>query len=200
MANVSRPAGLTPVEYLNGSPWNGQARRYCILSTDTNAYAIGDPVVLSGTADANGIATVTLATAGTGNPVTGAIVSMGGPDYGGPSADPTNLNTTIIPATKTRNYYVLVADDPSIVFEVEENNAGAPLTAAAVGSNVNLASGANNGYVSGWKIASNSSGTGATLQCQLLGLAQRADNAIGASAKWLVRINNHSYRAGVAGV
>ena len=58
MANSNAPFGLAPVEYLSGAPWNGQVRRYCIPSTDGTAYAIGDPVVLAGSADAKGIATV----------------------------------------------------------------------------------------------------------------------------------------------
>lgn len=200
MANTNRPQGLSPAEYLNGSPWNGQARMYHIVSTDTNAFAIGDPVVLSGTADANGVPDVTLATAGTGNAVTGALVGMGGLIYAGPSADPTNLNTTIIPATKTKDYYVLVADDPNIVFEIQEDSVAANLAATDVGSNANLVSGTNNGFISGWMLDSNPLATTSTLQLQILMLVQKSNNAIGQYAKWLVRINNHSYKAGTAGV
>ncbi len=79
MANVNKPAGLSPVQYLNGAPWNGGGRVYCIPNTDdSNAYAIGDPVVLAGSADANGVPTITLATGGTGSSVLGPIVSGAG--------------------------------------------------------------------------------------------------------------------------
>jgi len=192
--------GLSPHSYLNGSEWNGQATMYYIDSGDNNAYAIGDPVAVQGSADANGVMRVTLATAGTGNALCGAIVSTGGIRYGGSLMDPSGLDTTIIPATKTKSYYILVADDPHLLFEAQEDGAGAFLAATDVGSNVNLVSGANNGYVSGWLLDSNPVATTATLQCQLMRLVQRADNAMGQYAKWLVRINNHNFKAGTAGV
>ncbi len=115
-------------------------------------------------------------------------------------ADPSNLNTTVVPATKTQNYYALVVDDPSVIFEVQEIGTGTALTAAEVGLNANLASGANNGYASGWLLDNSGEGGGSTLQVRLLGLARRQDNAFGAYAKWLVKINNHELAAGTAGV
>lgn len=199
MANVSKPAGLSPVQYLNGAPWNGQARLYYIPSTDNNAFAIGDPVVPAGSADANGVMDVTLATAGVGNLVLGAIVGWG-VTRGGVLADPTNLNSTIIPATKTKNYYVAVADDPAILFSVQEGGAGAALAATDVGNNFDLKSGTNNGYLSGWVLDNATAGTGATVQLKLVGLVQKPDNAFGAYAKWLVKINHHYYSAGSLGI
>lgn len=200
MANVSSISGLSPVGYLNGAPWNAQGRRYCIPSTDGNAYAIGDPLAYAGSADANGVATVILATAGTGNAVLGSLLGMGGRTYGGPSVDTANLETTIIPATKTRAYYVTVADDPNTIFEIEEESTGTALAAADVGLNANLVAGTNNGYVSGWMLDRTGAAVTATLQVRLLGLAQRANNAFGDYAKWWVIINNHSYRIGQVGI
>lgn len=200
MPNVDRPAGLQPLEYLDGSPWNGKARMYCIPSTDNNAFAIGDPLTLAGGADANGVATVTIATAGTANVVLGALLGSGGAKYGGPGATPGALETTVIPATKTRDYYVLVADDPRIVFMIQEVSGGTAFTAAEVGLNANLVAGTNNGYVSGWEVNNSGETTTATLQLQLLGLVQTPDNAFGEHAKWKVRINNHQFAAGIAGV
>jgi len=200
MANANKPMGLSPHSYLNGSKWNGQATMYYIASTDPNAFAIGDPVTLSGSGDSNGVAGITLATAGTANVILGALVSTGGQTYGGAPVTPSNLDTTIIPATKTQAYYVLVADDAQLIFEAQEDSVGANLAATDIGTNVNLVAGANNGYVSGWMIDSTPTATTATLQCQLLRKVQRADNAIGQYCKWLVRINNHQFKAGVAGV
>jgi hypothetical protein len=201
MPNVNAPSGLSPVMYKNGSPWNGQARTYFIAQADANAYAIGDPVALAATGDSKGIPGCTLATAGSANPVLGAIVSMGGSVYGGAMADPTNLNTTVIPATKLRGYYVMVADDPNIVFEIQESTTSAtPLTSAATTKNANLLSGTNNGYMSGWQFNNSTTGTGATLQLHLFGLVQRPDNAFGAYAKWLCTINTHALANNIAGV
>lgn len=198
MANSNAPFGLRPHGYLSGAPWNGQARVYCIPNTDdTNAYAIGDPVELAGGADAAGVPTVVLATAGSG--ITGVIVSMGGTKYGSGHYDPTDLNTTVIPATKSKDYYVMVCDDPTVLFEVQEIGTGTALAAAAVGLNCNLVAGTNNGYVSGWLLTNTTEADTSTLDVQLMGLVQRPGNAFGAYAKWLVRINSHSYNAGVTG-
>lgn len=198
MPNANTPFGLAPVEYLSGAPWNGQARRYFIPQADANAYAIGDPVTLAGSSDANGVASVVLMTPGSG--MLGVIVGMGGPSYGGGNFDPTNLNTTVIPATKTRGYYVSVVDDPNVVFEVQEVGTGTQLTAAEVGLNCNLVAGTNSGYMSGWQLTNTTEATTATLDVKLLGLSQKPGNAFGAYAKWLVLMNNHVYRGGVAGI
>lgn len=202
MANVNRPAGLTPVSYLNGTKWTGGARVYCIPDTDdTNAYAVGDPVVLAGSADANGVATITLATGGTGSSILGAIVSPAGAlVYGGAYGVPQDT-PVVIPAVKSRSYYVLVCDDPNVIYEIQEESTGTALTVADVGANANLVAGTNNGYVSGWVLDRTGVATGATLQVKLLGLAQypNGTNAFGDYAKWLVLINNHCYRVGQLG-
>ena len=198
MANPNKPAGLVPVQYLNGSPWFGQARTYYIAQADTNAYAIGDPVASSGSGDSNGVAGVTLATAGTGNAVRGAIVGIGTKES--LMADPNNLNTLIIPATKTQPYYVMVVDDPNVIFSIQEGNTTTYLTAADIGSNANLFSGANNGFVSGWTLNNSGLAVTATLQLRILGLQRTIDNTFGQYAKWLVKINNHELAAGTAGV
>lgn len=199
MANANIPSGLSPVGYLNGSPWNGQVRRYYIPSSDTNAYAIGDPVTLAGSADAAGVPSVVLWTAGSG--MIGPVVGMGGPAFGGMSGDPTNLNTTVIPATKTKAYYVLVADDPNIVFEVQEVGTGTQLAATDVSLNANLVAGTNNGYISGAMLDNSTEAVTVGLDVKLLGLSQSVTpNAFGAYAKWLVKINNHLYAVGHVGV
>lgn len=204
MANSNRPAGLSPVQYLNGSPWNGQGREYFISSSDTNAYAIGDPVDLAGSADAFGVPSITLATAGNNsgaNKILGAIVSAGGIQRGGPYANPGNLNTTVVPASKAGvGYYVLVADDPNIIFEMQEGGTATALAAAQVGLNIDLSSGANSGYLSGWQLDNAVTSTSANFQMNLFGLIQKSDNAFGAYAKWLVKINLHRRAASVSGV
>ena len=202
MANVSKPAGLAPVRYLNGSPWSGAANVYYIPQGDTNAYAIGDPVATSsGAADGNGVSAVKLATAGASNALRGVIVGMG--RYESLMADPSNLDSIIIPATKTHDYYVMVVDDPMVVFEVQEfSGVGSTnFTKADIGKNVNLKSGTNNGFVSGWVLDDTAaSATTANNQMRLLGISRRADNAFGNYCKFLCLINQHELRAATAGV
>lgn len=203
MPNTNQPQGLSPWQYLNGSPWNGGGRVYCIPDTDdTNAFAIGDPVVLDGGADAQGVPTITLATAGTAGLILGAIVSgAGSPKYGEQYGVPADT-PIVIPATKTRNYYVLVADDPNIIFMAQEEATGTAFAATDVGLNANLVAGANNGYISGWQIDRTGAATGATLQVKLMRLAQMpgGTNVFGDYAKWLVLINHHIFRPGQTGV
>ncbi len=206
MANANVPSGLAPVAYLNGSPWNGQARMYYIPSTDGNAYAVGDPVATAtGAADANGVSAVILATAGTANALRGVIVGTMGNVYGGPGVDPASPQTTVIPATKLHGYYVKVVDDPNVIFEIQATAAvlTAATAAAAVGKNAVLKSGTNNGYVSGWTMddgTTTAPNTAIGFQLKILGIVQRADNVPGAYCKFLVSINNHEFKATVVGV
>lgn len=209
MANISRKGGLTPLEYLNGSGWNGMSRQYCILAADTNAYAIGDPVTLTGTSDANGVAVVTLATAGSSNVLLGPIVAYGGRTYGGAQVVPGALETTVIASgAKATNLYVLVSDDAELLYEVEEGGTGAALTASLssaagtcpVGLNFNLLSGTNTGYQSGWTLDNTTGATSNTRQLQCFGLVQRPDVGTGTYAKWKVRINQHQWTGPSAGV
>ena len=129
MANLNAPSGLSPVMYRNGNFWNGQTRIYAIAAADTNAYAIGDAVKITAAADANGIAVVTLATAGAS--VRGVVVGlsaaipMGGVLQGGPVINPNNLATITRPAAAQSTYwYASVVDDPDVIFEIQEVYSG----------------------------------------------------------------------------
>jgi len=189
MANISRISGLSPVGYLNGAAYNGQARLYFLPSTIGAALAIGDPVDLAGSADANGVPSIALANAG--SQCIGAVVGLG--ESEGNVANVNTPNSIIAPATKTRPYYVMVADDPATVFQIQES--GTALAATNVGQNANFVSGANNGYVSGYQLDNSTTETTTTLSLKLLGLARKPDNAFGTYAKWLVVINSHRYRS-----
>lgn len=198
MANSNTPFGLHPLEYLSGAAYNDQARMYAIPSTDLNAYAIGDPVTLAGSADANGVATVVLMTPGSS--FVGVVVGFGAKVYGGAGVDPSAPETIIIPATKARAYYVMVSDDPNIIYEAQEIGTGTTFLATEVGLNANLVAGTNNGYVSGWTINNATEATTSSLDVKLLGLVQRPGNGFGQYAKWRVLPNAHLYRGGVTGV
>ncbi len=200
MANPDKAGGLVPVGYLSGAKYGGAARSYAIAAADANAFAVGDPVVIAGDADADGVPTVTLATAGTGNQILGSIVSgAGGLKYGQPYGVPAD-SPLVIPATKTRIYYVLVADDPNLIFEIQEDGVGGTIAAASVGLNANLIAGANNGFISTWELDSSTVAAGATLQVKLLRAQQRRDNALGSECKWLVKINHHCFAPGQTGL
>lgn len=198
MPNANRPTGLTPVKHISGSPYNGQCNLYGILAADTNGFAIGDPVITAASALADGTPAVTIGAA-TGA-LRGVIVGIFDTKSGG-VAKIGNPDSCVRPAAaQTKDWYVLVADDPDLIFEVQEVGTGTPLTAAEIGLNANLVSGTNNGYVSGWLLDNAAEAVTSTLQCRILGLSQRVDNAFGQYAKYLVKINVHELSAAVAGV
>lgn len=203
MPNVNKPSGFTPVQYLNGAQWNGQARLYSIAASYGTALYIGDPVISSGTADTNGVPGVVLAAA-TGA-VRGVIVGLGVAE--GLIADPTNLDRTYRPASDPRVWYAMVADDPNLIFEVQEESNGTAIAATEIGLNTISKVGTGNGYVSGWMIPSVTGATPATtatLQVRLMGLARypAGANTFGAYAKHLVMFNVHelAHGTGAAGV
>jgi hypothetical protein len=201
MANTNRPAGFVPHSYLNGAPWNGQARLYSIAASYGTALYIGDPVISSGTADANGIPGIALG-AGSGA-LRGVIVGLGK----GRTAmvNPSNLDITYRPASDPSVWYAMVVDDPNVLFEIQEESNGTALAATEIGLNQISLLGAGNGFVSGWQVRSATGATPATtatLQLRLMGLVQRPGNEFGAYAKHLVQINVHelAHGTGAAGV
>jgi len=207
MANVSKPSGLKPVGYLGGSPWNGQARLYYVPAGNATALYVGDPVTrLTADADANGIPSVSIGVAGSA--ICGVIVGVLKAAPGSVSLQGTTLDLTTRNLAVSTAGYVLVADDPSILFEIEEGTtagaAGTALTAAAIGNNANfiVLAGASTVGDSGTLLDNATEATGATLNLKIMSLAQREDNAFGTRAKWIVKINNHQYgsHTGTAGV
>lgn len=183
MANSNAPTGLTPRRYRNGSPWMGAIRTYYVPATDATAIYIGDPVIIAGGADTAGVPTATLATAGATNRITGVCVGI----------RPGGNRTLIPPRYRAASVaeYILVADDPALLFEGQEDSVGGALTAASTDLNIDLVSGAGSAFTgqSGWQLDSSTAAVGATLQMRLVELQRRADNEFGANAKWLVAIN-----------
>lgn len=205
MANVNAPSGFTPYQYLNGAPWNGQARTYSIAASYGTALYIGDPVISSGTADANGVPGIAIgATTGA---LRGVIVGLGRFE-GGATFNPDNLNQVYRPASDPNVWYARVVDDPNVIFIIQEHYATGNTTLAAtdIGLNqIGYSGTAGNGYLSGWQLANATDATPnttATLQLRLLGLLRVPNNAFGAYAKHLVQINVHElgHGTGAAGV
>jgi hypothetical protein len=203
MANAVVARGLIPYRYRSGAPYNGAANIYYVPAANATALYIGDPVqILSGSADGNGIPAVQIITAGNGTDsgigTYGLIGSVVGRVNGGEPIIPiTQASNVYLPALTAG--YILVADDPFLLFEAQENGnmAGATPTAGSVpgpGKNVDLVAGAGStvtGY-SGWQLGSASLSTSA-LQMRVLRLLEQADNVLGTNAKWLTSINLHQF-------
>ncbi len=206
MANPNRPSGFTPVRYLNGAPWNGQANLYSIAAAYGTALYIGDPCISSGTSDSFGIQGIAIgATTGA---LRGVIVGLF--DTGGTAAIPGgvsvggifNNNLVYRPASNANLWYAAVVDDPNVIFQIQEESNGTQLAAADIGLNTIGKSGTGNGYLSGWQIPSATGATPATtntLQLRLMGLmpAVAGTNVFGAYAKHLVQINVHELAHGL---
>ena len=211
MANAAAPFGLRPSHTVSGAPFNGQTRMYRIPSTDTVAYSIGDVVTeVAGGDVKTGVSDVAIfgtrgATATSGN-ARGVIVgfassagSGGGQPVGG---DPDNLGLMIIPATKSKDYYVYVCDDPNMIYEAQTNT----IASSAFNKNTGLAVGAAPTATSpNCKTIINGAGatTTATLPIKIVGAPERIDNdltAPGTNAWIWVMLNTSSAGGATVGV
>lgn len=198
MPNAIGPRGLVPSRYLSGSPYNGAVNMYVIPLADGSIYGPGDAVKAAANGDANGIPAVQKATAN--DFVRGVIISVVVGTPNNPSIQGTNLDLTTqaIPATKTRDYYVLVADDPTLLFEIQDDG-GSALTATACNKNASLtvANPTAPQQNSATSLACASVNTTLDLNLRIIGLVQKPNNAYGTYASWLVRFNKHELAQGV---
>jgi len=176
MPNANIPTGLTPRRYRNGAPWTGAARTYHVPATNATALFIGDPVVITGTGDSQGYSDVGIAAVG--GRITGVVVGFR------PTA-PFSPNRSL-PAGQEG--YVIVADDPALLFEVQDSGA---LPVTSIGLNANLVAGAGNAFTgwSSWQLDAATAATTAGLQLRIIELQHRADIEPGSNQNWLVALN-----------
>ncbi len=185
MANANVARGLVPYRRTTGEPYNGAANIYYVPAAVASNIFIGDPVTwLTNAADANGIPSVTLATAGTSNNILGSMVGI---VSGGEPIVPVTRDLTIYHPASTAAY-ILVSDDPDLLYSVQENGS---MVQGAPGRNANLVSGAGSTItgISGWMLNSSTLAITNTLQMKIIRMLEQADNAVGTNAKWLCRIN-----------
>lgn len=212
MANISRINGFKPVKHITGAPYNGQANIYATSASDGTALFVGDVVKLAADANAQGIQHVTAhaaGTAGTGQPALGVVVGVINtkldPVTGNMSGGSISLDTPVYRPASTAQY-VLVADSPDLLFEVEATAAGSAYSFAVadVGLNANISAGAGSTVTgnSGHSLNMSDSGTTSTLPFKIAGVSQKVGNEIGGNyTKVLVSINNHQYKSvGTVGV
>lgn len=216
MANVSRVNGFRPVKHVDGSPWNGQVNRYFASASDATAIFNGDLVKLAAVSDTQGQALlggfnstvggtqgVTAFVAGTDSAAVGVAVGF--------MINPLNLNSPQYRVASTA-MYVLVADAPDTVYEVQADTSTYPagsagiIPSAGMNKNYNVSNAAGGSTVtgnSGMLLQTSSAATTATLPLKALGAVQKVDNDITAqNIKMLVMINNQqlSGGTGTAGV
>lgn len=197
MANPNTAKGLIPRQRIDGSPYNGARGLYYVPSTYATALFLGQPLVATGASDANGIPVVQTATAAGGAYTIGPMVGIAeGGDPGAANIGITRDLPLYHPASTSQ--YIHVADDPDLIFEIQEDSVGGSIAMATAGTkNADFIAGAGSTVTgfSGWMLDSSTINTTNTLQLRLLGGVRRADNTMAADyAKWLVKINLHSLR------
>jgi hypothetical protein len=202
MANANVARGLIPYRRATGEPYNGAGNIYYVPAANATALYVGDPVqILSGSADAQGIPAVRIITAGNGTDsgisTYGLIGAVVGCVVGGePPIAVLQSNSVYVPASTAA--YVLVSDDPDMLYMVQENGnmagSGPAGSYTGPGKNVDLVSGSGSAFTgySGWQLGSSSLSTNA-LQMRVMRMLEQADNALGTNAKWLCRINLHQF-------
>ena len=208
MANVNAPHGMQPVGNTSGVPYSGGANLYWIPSTDALAYYVGDLVTTIGTtggSDTNGVPQVQRAANGavTSQQLRGVIVGVQvapiGVGVGKTQGGNVNLNVSFVPATKANDFYVWVADDPNLVFEIQGDNAGTlnPATGAGGGTlfgNAGYTQAApsnSNGPLSGSLLTTASINTTSTLPLKIVGTPSRPNVDFTANTPFYVMINTH---------
>lgn len=191
MANADCARGLIPRSGLSGQPYNASVMQFSTASGDSTAIFIGDPVKLSGTSQTiNGQVFADVDQAATGDVVVGVVVGV---------LQDTRDSLTYRAGSTVR--ILLVETNPNTVFEIQEVSGGTALAAADIGLNANFVVGSGStvtGY-SGVELNNSGEASTNTLDLQIVGLVNRADNEVGEHAKWLVRINRHQFANQVAG-
>jgi len=201
MASVSRANGFRPVKTITGAPYNGQANLYFVPSSDSTVIMVGDAVKLAGDARAaTGAPTVTRA--GATDVAVGIVVGIVFTGVGDITNIPpvNNLNTPVYRAAST-DRYLLVCDDPNVVYEVQY--AGTSVAAGTITANVGLngqfttTAGSTTTGASGMQLDSSGLATTATLPIKIVGFPNRPDNIPGDTYfSYYVKLNNVSNGTG----
>jgi hypothetical protein len=187
--------GFKPVRYRDGTAYTGAAQR-CSYVTAADLY-VGDPVKMSGTADANGVAGVVVA--GDTGEIYGIVVGLE-PRRG----DLATNYITSAQATATGGTYVMVATDTNVVYQCEGDE-GTNLAITDIGYNTNGSTAGSPSTAFGtseWALDETDLNTTA-LQFSIIGLAQFEGNLanVGTTAAvWEVTINLSGAADGGTGI
>jgi len=208
MAYPDSPYGFIPIRHKSGAPYNGASNPYWIDAADTpgdGLYFIGDAVLVDGTANSSLIEVpglgsfppgtlpgVTIATAGTGNKVTGVIVAFG--------AD--TRDSTVYRADVTERL-VWVCDDPDIVYSVQADAAVAIDDVQRGSLILTDTSGSTSTGRSGMEIDASTMDTGVTDQVLVLRFVNdplNTANAVGNRLEIIFTLHSMGTLGGIAGI
>lgn len=186
MANVDRPNGLRPIGTLNGSPMNAAIREYSVDSSNATAIFPGDAMILE---DDGNVAPYTGSSGGNllgvcvGVVVNRDVAATEHPGY--------------LPASTAGTVKVSVG--PYILYEIQEDDGGTALTAAAAGSNADVLATAGSTTTGKSRHELDRStitdGSPGAAQLRLIAYVDQEDNEAGDWAKWIVMINEDVHRS-----
>lgn len=208
MANRDRAFGFQPIGTVTGAKWNAALRWYDAdasrtTSNEAGTIFVGDPVIIEADGKVAPI-TATPTDAAIGVAVGVAVVDSDSEFGSGtnPHADP-NLQRKHLPANVAGK--VLVATDPGLLMEVQEDSDGGALALTDIGLNVNLIGPTEHGStttgLSLFELDSSTAATTSTLQFKIVDVVKAPDNEVGNQARYIVKFNRHHYNvAGMTGI
>jgi len=204
MANKDAPFGLKPIRHAHGAPYTGTGRPCYINASYGTALFIGDPVVKV----AGGSNTSSITVPGIGEMPAGTMPSIEAASAGGPvfgviqafAAQPSDLETNYSKASTQG--VAFVADDPDLIYEIQEVSGGTALAATDVGLNASFVAGSGSTAtgLSGYELNNGTEASTSGLELKIISLSNKTDNAIGEHAVWEVKINDHTQAHGTAGI
>lgn len=192
MANVNEKFGLRPYRSINGAPWNNAQNRYTVANNLSTAIFQGDPV--KPTTAGN----VTLARSNTSDRIIGVF---NGVFYNDPTTQKPTFRNNYPGSIAVAGITAFVVDDPNTVFLVDAN---AAFTRADLFKNYSLTNVSGNTLtgISEKQLAVNTSGLATTFAVQAIDIQEGATDSDTSTSgvNVLVRINNHFFRSGTAGI
>ena len=190
MANVSRPQGLRPERYQDGTNWNGQANLYWFSASQANNAFIYDLAQIDTTNRTNGatdnyvpgIPAIQPAVAGiTTNAFRGVIVGfVVQPDFNMSVTASLGLKYRVLSTAR----YAWVVDDPAVIYQAQES-AGPTANALNKTADIVYTSGNTTTGVSKVEVGSATIQTAAVRPLRLVRYSFNIDNDVSAAnVRW----------------
>ncbi len=192
MANVNEKFGLRPYRSINGAPWNNAQNRYTVANNLSTAIFQGDPV--KPTTAGN----VTLARSNTSDRIVGVF---NGVFYNDPTTQKPTFRNNYPGSIAAAGITAFVVDDPNTVFLVDADEA---FSRADLFKNYSLTNVTGNTLtgISEKQLDVSVSGITTTFAVQAIDIQEGASDSDSSTSgvNVLVRINNHFFRSGTAGI
>ena len=181
MANVVAPRGFRPVCDKSGRPFTGAGTRYYKDAT-AGIIGVGDPVIRgTNSSDPEGGPEIVRAT--TGSAITGVVIGI----------EPVRSDLSKKHLAAADTGYVIVADDPDLLFAVQEGTGGTALAVTNVGQHIDSITAVDANTTTGQsKYAISNAALAVDNTWRIERLSTRPDNAVGDAAEWLVSANLHT--------